>query len=298
MELRHLEHFVAVAEQKHFTRAAEAMSISQSGLSASIRALERELHTSLFVRNTRSVELTEAGRALLGEGRRTLAAAEAAKDAVAAVQGLLRGTLSVGLEQCLGVVDVPALLAKFRSAYPGVEIEVRQGGSTPMLDELASGRLDVAFVATAGHPVDGLDLRPLSTESMVLVCSPEHRLAKAASVSLSELVGESFVDFDSSWGARAIADRAFEVAGIAHPVTIEVNDVHTLLALVSHDLGVALVPERIAAKRGDHVAVPLAEGAAGHWQVSVAVPSGSAASLAADALIGMLPTNRSLNQAF
>ena len=295
MELRHLEHFVAVAEQKHFTRAAEAISISQSGLSASIRALERELHTSLFVRNTRSVELTEAGRALLSEGRRTLAAAEAAKDAVAAVQGLLRGTLSVGLEQCLGVVDVPALLAKFRSAYPGVEIEVRQGGSTPMLDELASGRLDVAFVATAGHPIAGLDLQPLSTESMVLVCSPEHRLASAASVSLSELVGESFVDFDSSWGARAIADRAFEVAGIAHPVTIEVNDVHTLLALVSHDLGVALVPERIAAKRGDHVAVPLAEGAAGHWQVSVAVPSGSAASLAADALIGMLPTNRSLN---
>jgi len=72
MELRHLEHFVAVAEQKHFTRAAEAMSISQSGLSASIRALERELHASLFVRNTRSVELTEAGRALLCEGRRRL----------------------------------------------------------------------------------------------------------------------------------------------------------------------------------------------------------------------------------
>ncbi len=99
MELRHLEHFIAVAEQKHFTRAAEAMSISQSGLSASIRALERELHASLFVRNTRSVELTEAGRALLCEGRRALAAAEAAKDAVAAVQGLLRGHLTVGLEQ-------------------------------------------------------------------------------------------------------------------------------------------------------------------------------------------------------
>lgn len=296
MELRHLEHFVAVAEQKHFTRAAEAMSISQSGLSASIRALERELHASLFVRNTRSVELTEAGRALLCEGRRTLAAAEAAKDAVAAVQGLMRGTLSVGLEQCLGVVDVPALLAKFRSSYPGVEIEVRQGGSTPMLDELASGRLDVAFVATAGHPIEGLDLRPLSTESMVLVCAPGHRLASASSapVELSDLAGESFVDFDPTWGARAISDHAFEVAGIAHPVTIEVNDVHTLLALVSHGLGVSLVPERIAAKKGDHVTVPLAEGAAGHWQVSVAVPSGSAASLAADALIGLLPTSRSM----
>jgi len=292
MELRHLEHFIAVAEQKHFTRAAEAMSISQSGLSASIRALERELHAALFVRNTRSVELTEAGRALLCEGRRTLAAAEAAKDAVAAVQGLIRGHLTVGLEQCLGVVDVPALLAKFRSSYPGVEIEVRQGGSTPMLDELSSGRLDVAFVATAGDPVDGLDLRPLSKESMVLVCAPDHRLALANEVSLQDLAGESFVDFDRTWGARAISDRAFATAGVAHPVTIEVNDVHTLLALVAHDLGVSLVPERIAAKKGDHKTLPLTPGSASPWQVSVAVPTGQAQTLTANALLGMLPTTR------
>ena len=125
------------------------------------------------------------------------------------------------------MVDVPALLAKFRSAYPGVEIEVRQGGSTPMLDELASGRLDVAFVATDGGRVDGLDLRPLSRESMVLVCAPDHRLAKASAVSLDDLVGESFVDFDPTWGARTISDQAFTTAGVAHPVTIEVNDVHT-----------------------------------------------------------------------
>jgi DNA-binding transcriptional LysR family regulator len=159
-----------------------------------------------------------------------------------------------------------------------------------MLDELASGRLDVAFVATAGDPIDGLDLRPLSKESMVLVCAPDHRLASASAVSLADLVGESFVDFDPTWGARAISDRAFAAAGVAHPVTIEVNDVHTLLALVAHNLGVALVPERIAAKRGDHVTVALTPGSASDWQVSVAVPTSPSASLAADALIGMLPT--------
>ncbi|MDX6239894.1 MAG: hypothetical protein QOG10_4709 [Kribbellaceae bacterium] len=107
-------------------------------------------------------------------------------------------------------------------------------------------------------------------------------------------LGPGLGDVPAGEGAAAgVQDLA--LAGIAHPVTIEVNDVHTLLALVSHDLGIALVPDRIAAKKGDHVAVPLAVGAAGHWQVSVAVPSGSAASLAADALIGMLPTNRSLS---
>ncbi|PLW73181.1 LysR family transcriptional regulator, partial [Streptomyces sp. DJ] len=102
MELRHLEHFVAVSEEQHFTRAAERLHIAQSGLSASVRSLERELGADLFTRTTRQVRLTEAGRALLVEARRTLASAAAAREAVAAVRGLLRGTLAVGTEQCMG----------------------------------------------------------------------------------------------------------------------------------------------------------------------------------------------------
>src|SRR5689334_8428083 len=111
MELRQLEYFVAVAEDRHFTRAAQRLMVSQSGLSASVRALERELGSALFTRTTRSVELTGAGRALLGEATRTLAGARAAREAVAAVQGLLRGTLAVGTEQCV-TVNVGALLAR------------------------------------------------------------------------------------------------------------------------------------------------------------------------------------------
>src|SRR5674476_1010595 len=98
MELRQLEHFVTVAEERHFTRAADLLQISQSGLSASIRALEMELGTSLFIRSTRRVELTAAGQALLADSRRTLASAAAAQNAVAAVRGLVRGRLTVSAE--------------------------------------------------------------------------------------------------------------------------------------------------------------------------------------------------------
>ncbi|MEO7018418.1 MAG: LysR family transcriptional regulator, partial [Leifsonia sp.] len=111
MELRQLEHFVTVAEERHFTRAAELLQISQSGLSASIRSLEQELGTSLFIRSTRRVELTTAGQALLGDSVRTLASAAAARNAVAAVRGLVRGRLTIGAEPCLGSVDLPAELA-------------------------------------------------------------------------------------------------------------------------------------------------------------------------------------------
>ena len=107
MELRQLEHFVAVAQERHFTHAAEVLHISQSGLSASIRVLEAELGAVLFVRSTRRVELTAAGRALLVESHRTLASAAAARAAVDAVSGVMSGSLTVGAEQCLGAVDLP-----------------------------------------------------------------------------------------------------------------------------------------------------------------------------------------------
>jgi DNA-binding transcriptional LysR family regulator len=290
VELRQLEHFVAVAEMRHFTRAAEALSISQSGLSASIRALERELRTTLLVRNTRRVELTQAGEALLNESRRTLASAAAARDAVAAVNGVLRGTLAVGAEQCIGVVDVPALLARFRAAHPGVRINLRQAGSALLLEELRDGALDVAFVATSGRPVDGVVLRPISVEAMVLICHPSHRLAARRQVNLADLRGEVFVDFDRGWGARAITDAALAAAQLERGAVLEVNDVHTLLDLVWHGLGVALVPAPIAAKKAAKLAtVPLRRGGADDWQVAVASPDELAISPAARALLALLP---------
>jgi DNA-binding transcriptional LysR family regulator len=286
VELRQLEHFVVVAEQRHFTRAAELLSISQSGLSASIRALERTLQTPLFTRSTRHVQLTEAGRALLVEGRRTLASAAAAREAVAAVQGLLRGTLTVGTEQYVGDIDLPALLARFRAAHPGVAVVLRQQGSGCLLDDLATGQLDIAFVATAPCTVEGVELRPVATESMVMMCHPGHHLAGRECVGLRELADETFVDLQRAWGARAVNDQAFAVAGVERKVALEVNDVDTLRELVSHGLGIALTPAPLA-RRLPAVALPY--GDIEDWQVSIATPAGDGASLAARALIDLLP---------
>jgi DNA-binding transcriptional LysR family regulator len=273
MELRHLEYFVAVAEERHFTRAAERLLVSQSGLSASVRALERELGARLFVRSTRSVELTDAGRALLTEASRALANVRAAREAVAAVQGLMRGTLSVGTEQCLTGVNVPALLARFRSAHPQVEIRLRQAGSTALAEDVQAGRLDLAFVALSGAVPDGVRLRPLAREPMVLLCHPDHPLATEERVPVDKLGGEAFVDFHPDWGARGVTDRAFAAAGAERRIAAEVNDVHTLIDFVCHGLGIALVPRPISRKEpaAPLRAVPL-DGHQHFWQVSVAVP--------------------------
>jgi DNA-binding transcriptional LysR family regulator len=286
MELRHLEHFVAVAEERHFTRAAERLRVAQSGLSASVRSLERELGGTLFVRSTRRVELTDAGRALLIEARRTLASATAARQAVAAVQGLVRGTLAIGAEQCLGVINLPRVLADFRLAHPGVEILLNQGGSTEMCAELRAGRLDVALVAGDIAPTEQLDLIPQYAEPMVLVCHPGHPLAELPTVTWSDLRDEVFVDFHRGFGAREVTERAAAGAGVARTVAVEVNDVHSLLDFVGGGLGLALVPRPIAAKRPEQVrAVPLAGAAAYTWRVSVALPAGRPLSPPAAALL-------------
>ncbi|WP_327112702.1 LysR family transcriptional regulator [Streptomyces sp. NBC_01341] len=250
MELRQLEHFVAVAEEQHFTRAAERLAVSQSGLSASVRALEQELRAPLFSRTTRSVRLTEAGQALLVEAERTLAGARAARDAVDAVRGLLRGTLTLGVEQCVAGVSPARLLAAFRREHPHMEIRLRQEGTSSLLEGVAGGRLDLAFAATVSPPEWRGDLVPLAREPMIVLCAPGHRLAAKGTppVAWSALDGESFIDFHPDWGPRRAADEAFAAAGVRRTVALEVSDVHSLLELVHQGLGIAVVPHHFSRK--------------------------------------------------
>jgi DNA-binding transcriptional LysR family regulator len=283
VELRQLEYFVAVAEERHFTRAAGRMHVAQSGLSASIQSLERELGADLFVRSTRSVELTDEGRALLTEARHTLAGVAAAKDAVAAVKGLLRGTLAVGTMQCLGAVNLPAILARFHAAHPGVEIELRQGGSTESIERVRTGDLDLAFVCTPTDGVQGVEFRPVAEEPLLLACSPTHPLRDRDAVDLEDLRDETFIDFYSGWVTRDVVDRAMAAASVERRVAFEVNDVHWLLDLVGLGLGVAVVPDVFKHKKSSARFVPITGGPS--WQVAVATATGRHPAAAAKALL-------------
>lgn len=126
VDIRQLQHFVAVAEEKHFTRAAQRVNIVQSALN-SIRLLEEELDAKLFVRSTRQVRLTDAGRILLDKAKAALESIRDAREAVAAVRNLERGTLSIRTVQSLPAFrDLPSLIERFHAEYPGVEVRLRQ----------------------------------------------------------------------------------------------------------------------------------------------------------------------------
>ncbi|SMH49930.1 DNA-binding transcriptional regulator, LysR family [Rathayibacter oskolensis] len=289
MELRQLEHFLAVAKEQHFTRAASALQISQSGLSASIRALESELGSPLFTRSTRRVELTPAGHAMLEESERSVASALAARDAVLAVQGVLRGSLAVGTEECLGGVHLPRELATFREQHPGVALRLMHDGSGMLLDSVASGRLDLALVADIGTTPSGVRTRPLASEGFAVLAHPDHPLADRSVCRIPDLAGETIVGLQEHWGARHLASQAFAEHGLPFEVELEVNDVHTLLDLVEYGMGVAVVPAHFAEKRPAGLrAVPLDEPLL-VWRTMVAVPERPSA--AARAFVSALPAH-------
>ena len=288
MELRHLEYFVAVAEELSFTRASRRLHVVQSGVSSAIQGLERELGAALFDRDRHRVTLTEAGRALPPEARATLAAAQAAADAVAETTAGLRGTLSIGTMISTGPVGLPVLLGRFHEQHPGVLVKLRvmPGGSAELAREVISGGLDLALLSLPGEAPAGLAVRPLAQEPLALICAAKHPLAGEKSVPLEALAEEAFIDFPVGWGTRAVVDRAFAAAGIDRQVSFEVADYATAAGLVGNGLGVAFVPTSTAASL-DGVARVRVD-AALDWRILVATAATRRASAAARAFLAEL----------
>ena len=241
-----------------------------------------ELQAPLFVRTTRTVTLTEAGRALLVEAERMLAQERAAREAVAAVQGVLRGTLTLGAEQCIAGVNVAGLLAAFRRRHPRVEIRLRQWGSAALAEQVAAGRLDMAFAYRTEADPERLRSVALTSEPMVVLCHPDHPLAASGKpLTPHDLREEVFVDFHPDWGPRRVTDATFATLGVRRTVALEVNDVHSLLDLVGEGLGVAVVPRHFEAQAPE----PVLGAAEGHRRRGVR-DGGAAARSAGDVACG------------
>jgi DNA-binding transcriptional LysR family regulator len=215
--------------------------------------LEHELDAGLFVRTTRRVELTAAGQVLYDKAQ-VIAAAQDAGDAVAALQGLTRGMLSIGTAQSLGAfTDLPVLLDQFHARYPDIEIHLSEGGSTLLLEKVWSGELDLAFVPIF-EPPPGIITTMIACEELVLACPIHHPLAGKSNLLLAELKDEHFVDFQPGWGNRLIVDHAFAQVRVEQHIAFEVTGLGTLL--VARGLG---IPEPLALARANpNQAMPIA----------------------------------------
>jgi DNA-binding transcriptional LysR family regulator len=201
VELRHLRYFIAVAEELNFSRAAERLHMAQPPLSAAIRQLERDLGVDLFVRTTREVKLTDAGRAFLQGARRTLADAErASEDAKRAAAGKL-GRLRLAYSWSTRFETLPALGRAFRASHPDVELLAQEMWNARMPPAFASGSIHLALSLCPEIAAE-LELAPIRNERLVALLPEAHPLAREEAIPLSALADEEFVVFP-----REIAPR-------------------------------------------------------------------------------------------
>jgi DNA-binding transcriptional LysR family regulator len=248
MELRHLRYFVAVAEELHFTRAADRLGIKQPPLSLQIRQLEREIGTPLFHRRTRGVELTEAGAVLLDDARRILDQVEQTK---ARVQSRARGEtgrIQVGFA---GATDfqplVPDIIRSYRESYPGVVLSPEQSNTPHLIAGLRSGAIDVAFVRPPLSDGEGIAVQPLVEEHMRIVLPAAHPLAGRRSMPLSALAQETLILFP-----RAIGPGLYDTIiascqqeGFSPALGQDAPQIPSIVYLVAARFGVSIVPQSI-----------------------------------------------------
>lgn len=249
MELRHLRYFLAVAEEANFTRAAARVGIGQPPLSQQIQALEKELGTALFVRTPQGARLTDAGQAFLVEVRRVLVdvdrAAESARRAARGESGRLR--LGFTASAAFNPI-VPALIRDYRRARPAVELALEETNTAGLLEALASGRLEAAFIRYSVSTPSELELVKFPDEPMKIAVPAAHPLASRASAPLSALVGEPFILFPRSFG-NSLYDEilsACRQVGFSLAITQEAPQMSSIVNLVSAELGVSVVPESTA----------------------------------------------------
>lgn len=244
MELRQLAYFVAVAEERNFTRAAERIPIAQPAISQQIHRLEAELGERLFLRDHRGVRLTPAGEALLPHARAALGAAAGGREAVAAHSGLLTGRLAVGLVHPLPDRRFPRLLGAFHHAHPGIELTLVEDQTDALLAALAVGQLHAALIGQGRYdrPPPDLEALLVAQEPVVVAVHPSHPLASRGSVPLAALREEPMVTLTRASKLRSILETACQAAGFVPRIVAETSDLGVMVELAAERLGIAVLP--------------------------------------------------------
>ncbi|RMI43547.1 LysR family transcriptional regulator [Streptomyces triticirhizae] len=270
MQLQQLRYFTAVAETRHFTRAASREHVSQPSLSQQIRALERELGAELFHRARGHISLTDAGTALLPLARRILADTETARREVQEVAQLRRGRVRLGAPPSLCASLVPDVLRDFRDRYPGIELLVHEDGSQDLVRALAAGELDLALVIT---PLTGqapaLATRELLREELVVISPPadvpptgsgsagaggagavERGPLPDGPIAIEELRDRPLVMFRHGYDLRELTLAACHAAGFEPSFSVAGGEMDAVLSFVRAGLGLAVVPSMVAERSG------------------------------------------------
>lgn len=240
MLLTQLEAFVETARRGTLSRAAQALFVTQPALTARIKGLERELGETLFVRTGRGVRLTEAGRAFLPYAQRALVAVADGRRLLAEVSRGGAGQLAVGTAPAVGTYVLPAVLQRFRAAYPNVQLSVRTGHSEEILELVLREEVEIGLVRSLRHAE--IESIPLYEDELVLVANVEHPFAALREIGVEAMTREQLILFDRTSSYHDLTSSFFREAGVVPRGVMEVDNIDATKKMVRQGLGVALLP--------------------------------------------------------
>lgn len=241
MDLGQVEAFVQVAQLRSFSKAADALFLTQPSVTARIQSLERDLGEALFERNGRGVRLTEMGATFLPYARRALKALQEGRDALDGMRNLDIGTLKLGSALTVSTYVLPKILKQYCSLYPGVEVTVQTGRSEQVLQLVLNDDVHCALERTVHHPE--IVTIPLYEDDLVLVASPEHRFAKAGVAKIEEVGREPLILFDRGSSYNQLIQGVFRQHGIVPHTLMELDTIEATKKMVEEGLGIALLPK-------------------------------------------------------
>jgi DNA-binding transcriptional LysR family regulator len=259
MQLHQLRYFVAVAEIRHFTQAADSVGITQPSLSKQIHVLESDLGAPLFERVRGNITLTAAGEVLLPLAKRILADVETASREVQELVGLRRGRVRLGATPSLCTSLAPEVLRRFRDAHPNVDVRVEESGSQDLVRDLLRGELDLAMIILPGHgPDPALRAEPILRESLVVASVDPLPAAINGTLALTDLRDQPLVMFRTGYDLRDATLAACRGAGFEPTLAVDGGEMDAVLSFVEAGLGVALLPGMVVARRPGIRVTPLA----------------------------------------
>jgi len=251
MELRHIRYFLAVAEERNFTRAAEKLGIGQPPLSQQIRSLEQELGAPLFLRVPHGAELTDSGKAFLPEARALIVQAErAVRLAKRGAQGEI-GHLRLGFtSSSIFTPVVQNILRIFHEQYPQITFSLEEKNTSILLEKIAEQSIDAAFIRPGSTNPDGVKTYRLIEEKTLIALSTQHPLAKKSAIPLAALAQEPLILFHREAGPALFDETiaAFKQAGVTPIISHEAPQITTVGNLVAAGFGFSIVPASIASQ--------------------------------------------------
>ncbi len=241
--LTNLRTFVTVAKFRGISRALGELHLTQPAVSRQIHALEDSLGTPLFVRKGRFLSLTEAGEILQQYSIRVFQLLTEAQEAIDGLKGLVRGHLRISAATTIGIYMIPDVLGEFKSLYPGIEISLTISNKEEVLRQVQGGMVDMGFVGPP-VPFPELAMDTYLEDDLVLIVSPQHRLAARDTVSTRMLPEDVFILREKGSGTREIMEEELRRAGVSLLHTMELGSTEAIKKAVAANLGVSIVSSR------------------------------------------------------